>query len=201
MERCEIEDIGMCFVARDIKPLIGNVSPVSCNECGFKTDIKTINILKNIKNAKRLEKFYGLQGDCGILALAIQQILGGGYLVAMGDEGRAEGYMQHAGLLYKGVILDVNGLNNKDSWIDQWSDNQSTKFMDEPTEYDIFKGTCPRNTQGKYLTDLTKKIEKRRIFIANNGYLSRSEYRRNAKRRAHHIWCGNIDCCIHWQGQ
>jgi hypothetical protein len=152
---CEIEYMNMCSVIRDIKSL----NHASCNECEIRTDKRVIKILKNIKNAKRPEDFYGLQGDCGILALAIQEILGEGYLVAMGDEGRAEGYMQHAGLLYKGIILDVNGLSNKDFWIDQWTDDKSTKFMDEVTEYDIFRGTCPKNTHGKYLTDLSNGIE------------------------------------------
>ena len=156
---CEIEYMDLCSVTKDTKLPSGNANHDSCNGCELRTDKSIIKLLKNIKNAKRLEEFYGLRGDCGLLALAVQEILGGGHWVAMGDGGRAEGYMQHAGLMYKGMILDVNGLNDKDSWIDQWNDDKSTKFMDELTEYEIFRGTCPKNTHGKYLTDLSRGIE------------------------------------------
>jgi hypothetical protein len=174
MERCEIEKIGMCFVARDIKPLLGNVNPESCNECEFKTDTRIINIFKNIKNAERLEEFYGLRGDCGILAWAMKKILGGGHFVAVGEEGRAEGYMEHAALQYKGMLLDVNGINKKDSWIENWSNDKKAIFMDEVAEHDIIKGTCPRNTREKYLRDLSAKFEEKNLpqnaleFLKNN---------------------------------
>ena len=152
---CEIEYMDMCSVTKNLEP----PSPTPCNGCEIRTDKRVIKLLKNIKNARRLEEFYGLRGDCGLLALAVQQLLGDGYLVAMGDEGRAEGYMQHAGFIYKGMILDVNGLNDTDSWIDQWKDDGSIKFMEDVTEYDIFRGTCPKNTHGKYLRDLSNGIK------------------------------------------
>ena len=158
MKGCEIEKIGMCFVARDIKPIIGNVNPSSCSECAFKTDIKAINILKNIKHAKGLEELYGFGGDCGILSLAIQKILGGGNLVAIGGRKRVKGHIHHTGILYKGMILDVDGLTNIDSWTSRWKDNPGAIFMDELAENDVLLGTCPRNTQEKYLIGLNRVI-------------------------------------------
>jgi len=157
MKRCEIEKIGMCSVAKDIKPLIGNVNPALCEQCGFKTDIRIINILKTIKIAKKAEEFYGLGGDCGILSLTIQRILGGGQLIAIGGRVRVKGHMQHTGLLINSIVLDVDGLTSTDSWISRWKDDRATIFLDELNEDDILLGTCPRNTQKKYLIDL--KIE------------------------------------------
>jgi hypothetical protein len=59
-------------------------------------------------------------GDCWLLANTIQRLRGWSVVTVSGNEG---GWIHAGNQLPDGTIIDINGINDVDDWVDEWADS------------------------------------------------------------------------------